>query len=884
MTTENGRGGNFTGLSYAMFQRRRGLGFKLTLVIGALLFVLFAGKAAYDGTQNYKSNMTDRTEKLTEENKLMAANIADFFSNAYQTYRDWDGVVQEELKLPPEQRSRDRLKRHMQDFLDRNEMLASMGLIFEADAFDKKDAAFAGDGFYGPDGRFSLYTQKLDSGITIRMVDELYDAQEDAWYVEPMKHQKLVVIPPFPFDKKILVTLAAPIFFEGKAVGVYCTNLDVTRIQRMTEKLPGTVKENFKFLCAADGTIVANGVDPSRVLKNEFNDRAELKLVFRNIQKGEIAQHTFRSRTSGLISEFIFVPVTLKGIDEKWVFISVTSRALIVEPARKALTVTIIQYALSLLAIIAALSILIRLIISKPLISVSGMLKDIAEGDGDLTVRLPVKGHDEIAELSQYFNETLEKVSSSVRAVGGNAKVMQDIGDELNASTIETASSIRQISTHIDEVKNQMTTHASSVVAVGSSLQVMMKTIEDLDDHIKTQTETIDISSSEIEHMVSNIRSVAAVIQNNLKTLEDLNRATDTGKTVISETVGLSKAVDDGSEVLFETSVIIQNIAEQTNLLAMNAAIEAAHAGESGKGFAVVADEIRKLAEESNTHGKHITLILKDLKEKITRVNESAASVAAQFDTIFTLAEKTKAQEHSIMSAMQEQSSGSGRITQAMQTIGQMAHNAKNNSHEMLNGSNLVAAEMDRLGKMSDSIANSITEMAAGTVQINSAVEEVTEIAQKNKASIENLSNEVKKFKVSATIEACNIRPGERISRPTIDLALMVKKHKAWKTKLRNAIDSHEKLDALTISKDDCCEFGQWLYGEAKEKYFCLSSYTNCLEKHKDFHREAGKVAETINAGRFAEATSMLTPGTPYNIASSAVEVAVTALRNETGL
>ena len=449
----------------------------------------------------------------------------------------------------------------------------------------------------------------------------------------------------------------------------------------MTEKLPGTVKENFKFLCAADGTIVANGVDPSRVLKNEFNDRAELKLVFRNIQKGEIAQHTFRSRTSGLISEFIFVPVTLKGIDEKWVFISVTSRALIVEPARKALTVTIIQYALSLLAIIAALSILIRLIISKPLISVSGMLKDIAEGDGDLTVRLPVKGRDEIAELSQYFNETLEKIGSSVRAVGGNAKVMQDIGDELNASTIETASSIRQISTHIDEVKNQMTTHASSVVAVGASLQVMMKTIENLDEHIKTQTETIDISSSEIEHMVSNIRSVATVIQNNLKTLEDLNRATDTGKTVISETVGLSKAVDDGSEVLFETSVIIQNIAEQTNLLAMNAAIEAAHAGESGKGFAVVADEIRKLAEESNTHGKHITLILKDLKEKITRVNESAASVAAQFDTIFTLAEKTKAQEHSIMSAMQEQSSGSGRITQAMQTIGQMAHNAKNNSH-----------------------------------------------------------------------------------------------------------------------------------------------------------------------------------------------------------
>ncbi|MGP1458643.1 MAG: methyl-accepting chemotaxis protein [Treponema sp.] len=880
MCTKNGR----SELSYTMFRRQRGLGFKLTLVIGLVLFILFAGKAAYDGIRDYNSQMTERTAKLTEENKLMAANIAEFFSNAYQTYRDWDGVVQEELKLPPEQRSRDRLKAHMQDFLDRNEMLASMGLIFEPEAFDEKDAAFAGDGFYGPDGRFSLYTQKLDSHITIRMVNELYDNQEDAWYVEPMKHKKLVVIPPFPFDKKILVTLAAPIFFEGKTVGVYCTNLDVTRIQHMAEQFPGTVKENFKFLCAADGTIVANGVDASRVLKNELEDHAEFKLIFRTIQKNETAQHTFRSRTSGLMSEFIFVPVMLKGIDEKWIFVSVTSRSLIVEPARRELTITIIQYVLTLLVIMAVLDILIRIIISKPLISVSGMLKDIAEGDGDLMVRLPIKGRDEITELSQYFNKTLEKIGASVRAVGGNAKVMQDIGDELNASTIETASSIRQISSHIDEVKNQMTTHASSVVAVGASLQVMMKTIEDLDAHIKTQTETIDSSSLEIKHMVSNIRDVAEVIQNNLKTLEELNRATDMGKTVIGETVGLSKAVDDGSEVLFETSVIIQNIAEQTNLLAMNAAIEAAHAGETGKGFAVVADEIRKLAEESNTHGKHITLILKDLKEKITRVNESAVSVAAQFDNIFTLAEKTKVQEQSIMSAMQEQSSGSGRITQAMQTIGEMAHNAKNNSHEMLNGSNLVAAEMDRLGKMSDNIANSVTEMAAGAMQINSAVEEVTEIAQKNKASIENLSNEVKKFKVSATIEACNIRPGEHAPRSTIDLALMVQKHKAWKTKLRKAIDSHEKLDAATISKDDCCEFGHWLYGEAKEKYFCLSSYANCLEKHKIFHQEVGKIADMINASRYKEASSMLAPGTPYNIASSSVEVAVTALRNETGL
>ncbi|MGP1454557.1 MAG: methyl-accepting chemotaxis protein [Treponema sp.] len=508
------------------------------------------------------------------------------------------------------------LKAHIQNFLDRNAGLASMGLIFEPNAFDGKDALFANDGFYGPDGRFSLYTQKLTAGITVRMVDELYDGKEDAWYVEPMKHLKPVVIPPFEFDGKILVTLAAPIFFDGKPIGVYCPNLDVTAIQKTSERYPGTSKDNFKVLCTANGTIIANGMDASQVLKNQFDAAPDFKALFARLQQGEVIEQTRVAKLSGLQSQVVFVPVVLKGIDEKWAFISVTARAKITAAAWRALRVTIIQYALILIAIIALLDILVRIIVSKPLKTVSSLLKEISQGGGDLTVRLPVKGRTEITDLSRYFNETFEKIGAAVRAVGGNAKVMENVGEDLSASAIETASAIRQINLRIEDVKKQITSHASSVGAVGASLQVMKGTIEKLDGHIKTQSQTIGLSSSEIAGLVSNVKTVADVIENNLKTLEALNAATDQGKKVVTETVDLSKAVDDGSEVLLDTSVVIQNIAAQTNLLAMNAAIEAAHAGEAGKGFAVVASEIRKLAEESNTHGKHITSILKELKEK----------------------------------------------------------------------------------------------------------------------------------------------------------------------------------------------------------------------------------------------------------------------------
>ena len=210
----------------------------------------------------------------------------------------------------------------------------------------------------------------------------------------------------------------------------------------------------------------------------------------------------------------------------------------------------------------------------------------------------------------------------------------------------------------------------------------------------------------------------------------------------------MSKSVAESSEILLDTSVVIENIAAQTNLLAMNAAIEAAHAGEAGKGFAVVAGEIRTLAEESGAQGKNITAILRELKGKIEKVNDAALSAAHRFDDIFRLAERTEAQEQHIVGNMREQSSASEHIAQSMRDIEEMTHEVKKSSQEMLSNSNRVAAEIKRLGKMSDSIANSMHEMASGAVQITNAVQEVNDITQTNKQSIDATAAEVGKFRV----------------------------------------------------------------------------------------------------------------------------------------
>lgn len=117
-----------------------------------------------------------------------------------------------------------------------------------------------------------------------------------------------------------------------------------------------------------------------------------------------------------------------------------------------------------------------------------------------------------------------------------------------------------------------------------------------------------------------------------------------------------------------------------------------------------------------------------------------------------------------------------------------------------------------------------------------------------------------------------------------MDIDNAIAKHAEWKLKLRSAILKQETMDAATIAKDNCCDLGKWLHGEAKIKFAKLGSYTDCVTKHAAFHSEAGKIASTINLKKFAEAETMLNVGTPYSTASNAVGGAILRLKKEAGI
>jgi methyl-accepting chemotaxis protein len=211
--------------------------------------------------------------------------------------------------------------------------------------------------------------------------------------------------------------------------------------------------------------------------------------------------------------------------------------------------------------------------------------------------------------------------------------------------------------------------------------------VEQLNSYVERQSAAVSQSSAAIEEMISNTRSVTDTLARNSKNVEQLKEVSDVGRAGLNGVAADIQEIAGESESLLEINSVMQNIASQTNLLSMNAAIEAAHAGDVGKGFAVVADEIRKLAESSSKQSKTIGAVLKQIKSSIDKITRSTSNVLEKFEAIDGGVKMVADQERMIYNAMEEQGRGSQQVLQGIAEVNEITHQVKDTSRQLLEDS-----------------------------------------------------------------------------------------------------------------------------------------------------------------------------------------------------